>query len=137
MYNHLTTALQNRVSSQLHVTLCLAYLLQASTTPYLELLHQWIGVADSSRADEDVRPESQPWQDLGITRSLLPANGVHWEYSFSPRRMPAFIPPDMRRTFFEAGRSLRALREASDGLHPLCWTDWPIKATWGWGEGKE
>jgi hypothetical protein len=139
VYNHLARHRQNPVSSQLHITLCLAYLLQHAATPYLDVLHQWIGVADSSRADEDIRPQSQPWADLGITRSPLPPvdGQVRWEYSFSPRRMPAFIPSDMRRTFFDAGRSLRSLRDASDGLHPLCWTDWPIKATWGWGEEKE
>lgn len=127
--------MQNLVLRGKEVALCLAYLLQHSSRPIFALLEQWIGVADSWRTDEDVSEESQPWEDLGITRSPMPpVNGeLRWDYTFSSRRMPAFIPLDNRRVFFEAGRSLRALRDASSGLHPLCGTDWSIRASWGWG----
>lgn len=116
--------------------LALAFLLSRSSEPFLDLLHQWIGLSDSSSKDEDEDPNSQPWADLGITRTQLPpAEGVdvRWDYTFSARRMPQFVPRDIRRALFEAGRSLRALREASGGLHPLCRSDWPLRASWGWG----
>ncbi|KAL1411299.1 hypothetical protein Q8F55_002250 [Vanrija albida] len=117
-------------------TLALAYLLSRASEPFLALLQQWVGLADSSRIDDDEDPQSQPWADLGITRTRLPAADgidVRWDYTFSARRMPAFVPRDARRTLFEAGRSLRALRDASGGLHPLCATDWHLSANWGWG----
>lgn len=117
-------------------TLSLAYLLSRASEPFLALLQQWVGLADSARIDDDTDPQSQPWADLGITRTRLPAADgidVRWDYTFSARRMPAFVPRDARRTLFEAGRSLRALRDASGGLHPLCSTDWHLSANWGWG----
>ncbi|BEJ16034.1 hypothetical protein CspHIS471_0506390 [Cutaneotrichosporon sp. HIS471] len=138
LHAHLVAHLSTATTEQRHsyVVLSLAYLLSHASKPFLDLLHQWIGLEDDSRTEECEDPEAQPWADLGITRKALPpADGydVRWEYTFSARRMPAFVPRDDRRTLFEAGRSLRALREASKGLHPLCSIDWPIRASWGWG----
>ncbi|GMK55327.1 hypothetical protein CspeluHIS016_0203830 [Cutaneotrichosporon spelunceum] len=132
----IATAEQQRDS----VILSLAYLLSHASKPFLDLLHQWIGLSDDSHVEKYEDPETQPWTDLGITRKPLPAADgydVRWEYTFSARRMPAFVPRDDRRTLFEAGRSLRMLREASKGLHPLCSTDWSIRASWGWGRADE
>lgn len=141
LHGHLLARLSasSEAEQQGPVTLALAYLLSRSSQPWLEQLHQWIGLADSSRADGDDDPDAQPWQDLGITRVWLPSGqgSARWDYTFSARRMPAFVPRDVRRTLFEAGRSLRALRAASGGLHPLCGTEWPLHASWGWGTDEE
>ena len=119
--------------------LALAFLVGRASGPFLTLLHQWIGLADSSALDEDADPQSQPWSDLGITRSQLTTNeagDARWDYVFSARRMPNFVPTETRRTLFEAGRSLRLLRDASGGLHPLCSSEWGLQAKWIWGEGN-
>jgi hypothetical protein len=79
----------------------------------------------------------QPWLDLGVTRIALASaeNGEpRWGYDFDEKKMPAFIPRESRRGLFEAGKSLRLLREASAGQHPLCAGNWEMKAGWGWGE---
>lgn len=138
LHAHLVAHLSTETAEQQrgYVSLSLAYLLSHASQPFLDLLHQWIGLADDSRMEESLDPEEQPWADLGITRESLPpteVQDVRWGYTFSARRMPAFVPRDVRRTLFEAGRSLRALREASKGQHPLCSTEWPIRASWGWG----
>jgi hypothetical protein len=116
--------------------LALAYLLKTSSQPLLALLHQWVGLSDTSPADEVVDPEAQPWADLGITRHAVPIakQDPRWEYTFSSSKMPGFIPKSDRRTLFEAGRSLRLLREASGGRHPLCGGGWDLAGSWGWGE---
>ena len=113
--------------------LALAYLLQQASGPILHLLHQWLGVSDSRPLDESLDEESQPWTDLGITRRAVSSSQTGWEYEFSSRRMPGFVPKEHRRTLFEAGRSLRILREASEGQHPLCNSNWSLKAEWAWG----
>jgi hypothetical protein len=109
--------------------LALAFLLQHASAPWLAQLHAWIGVVDTTETEDS---KQQPWTDLGITRVRTPSG---WEYEFSRRRMPmpAFVAPATAQTFFDAGRALRALRDASGGRHPLCWTEWPMKAAWGWG----
>jgi len=104
----------------------------------MALLYAWLGLA-SSPADEDDDSTSQPWADLGVTRSSLPpsADGEpRWTYDFSSKRMPGFVPKDLRKTLFQAGRSLRLLREASGGQHPLCASTWALKTGWGWGEDR-
>ncbi|WVR07123.1 hypothetical protein IAU60_004164 [Kwoniella sp. DSM 27419] len=116
-------------------TLALAYLLSQSSGPFIALLHAWIGLADSTIQDDDLDPSSQPWSDLGITRTLSRPMDDKWEFSFSSRRIPSFIPKEDRRTLFEAGKSLRLLRDASSGMHPLCAADWGIQSKWDW-EGK-
>lgn len=116
--------------------LALAYILSQASKPFMTLLHQWVGLTDSSALDDIGDPDSQPWADLGISRSQLPPRDgidVHWQYEFSAKRMPTFIPKESRRTLFEAGRSLRLLRDASDGQHPLCGTSWGIEVDWKWG----
>ncbi|WVF71535.1 hypothetical protein IAT40_006343 [Kwoniella sp. CBS 6097] len=114
-------------------TLALAYLLSNSSGPVLTLLNAWIGLGDSSTQDDDNEAASQPWTDLGITRQRLNTSEGGWDYTFSSKRMPGFIPREDARTLFEAGRSLRLLRDASAGGHPLCATDWGIEARWTWG----
>ena len=51
--------------------------------------------------------------------------------------MPSFIPRESRRVLFEAGRSLRLLREASGGQHPLCSSSWRLRASWGWADTQK
>ncbi|OCF36677.1 hypothetical protein I316_01273 [Kwoniella heveanensis BCC8398] len=115
-------------------TLAFAYLLSSSSEPFFTLLHSWIGLGDSTIQDDDPDITSQPWADLGITRRTLSTSEGGWEYTFSTKRMPVFIPLGEARSVFEAGRSLRLLRAASAGGHPLCATDWGIEARWTWGE---
>lgn len=120
--------------------LALAYLLKTASQPLLALLHQWVGLADHSPADEVIDPDAQPWSDLGITRIPMPVSPNQegrWEYTFSSSKMPGFIPKADRRTLFEAGRSLRLLREASGGRHPLCGGGWELAGSWRWGEDQE
>jgi len=117
----------------------MAYLLKQASTSFLILLHQWIGLLDSSPMDEDMSIHHQPWADLGIFR--IPLRGGtrearSWQYDFTPKMMPGFISKADKRTLFEAGRSLRQLREASDLQHPLCKSDWGIRADWVWGEQR-
>ncbi|WWD17370.1 hypothetical protein CI109_101811 [Kwoniella shandongensis] len=135
LYSHLLASLSTCSPSQQRgaVPLALSFLLSRASTPFLSLLHQWVGLIPSTQQDEDQDPTSQPWIDLGITRNAL--SDDRWEYTFSSRKMPGFVPKEMRRTLFEAGRSLRLLREASGGLHPLCAGDWGMEAQWVWGEG--
>ena len=104
----------------------------------MELLYAWLGLA-SAPADEDDDPASQPWADVGVTRSPLSpsADGdARWTYDFASRRMPGFIPKDLRKPLFQAGRSLRLLREASGSQHPLCASTWTLQTGWGWGEER-
>lgn len=111
-----------------------------ASQPLLSLLHQWVGLAEASTADEDVDPDSQPWADLGITRSRISHNrqqGLMWDYTFSASKMPRFVPKSDRRILFEAGKSLRLLRDASEGQHPLCAGDWGLTGHWGWGEDSK
>jgi hypothetical protein len=102
----------------------------------LALLHQWVGLANSDAIDNDNEPESQPWTDLGITRKTIRNEPGKWVYEFSAKRLPGFIPKESRRMLFEAGRSLRLLREASGGQHPLCAGGWGLDAKWSWGESR-
>ncbi|WVW83821.1 hypothetical protein I302_105842 [Kwoniella bestiolae CBS 10118] len=135
IYNHLLASISTSTSTpNTPLTLALAFLFNKSIGPFLNLLRAWIGLADSSTQDEDADPTSQPWLDLGITRRLT-SSGT-WEYTFSSRKMPSFVPKSDRRTFFEAGKNLRLLREASDGSHPLCSGDWGLDHGFGWGEGS-
>lgn len=123
--------------SQNRTTLALAFIMTRASQPLLALLHQWVGLSDASTADEDTDTDSQPWADLGITRSPLPYSrdqGRKWDYSFSASKMPRFVPKSDRRVLFEAGKSLRLLRDASEGRHPLCASNWGLKGDWGWGE---
>ncbi|KAK8864332.1 hypothetical protein IAR55_001579 [Kwoniella newhampshirensis] len=135
LYSHLLASLSTCSPSQQRsaIPLALAYLLSRASTPFLCLIHQWVGLVPSTPQYEDQDPTSQPWADLGITRKTLPDD--RWEYSFSSRKMPAFIPKETRRTLFEAGRSLRLLRDASGGMHPLCSGDWGVESRWIWGAG--
>ena len=106
----------------------LAFLLQRVSEPYLRLLQQWIGLADASTLDADLIPFAQPWNDLGIERSA--GSDVGWEYRFDPSRTPDFFSDQQKTLLFEAGRSLRTLRAASDGRHPLCSTEWYLPLSW-------
>lgn len=118
-------------------TLALAYIMIRASQPLLALLHQWVGLANSSTADEDTDPKSQPWADLGITRSRASYGGgqaQRWDYTFSASKMPRFVPRSERGVLFEAGKNLRLLRDASEGHHPLCASNWGLAGDWGWGE---
>jgi hypothetical protein len=142
LHAHLLARLTTSSPHQIHSEplLALAYLLKTASQPLLALLHEWVGLSDRSSADEDTEIEAQPWSDLGITRHKMPVNPnqePRWEYTFSSSKMPGFIPKTDRRTLFEAGRSLRLLREASGGRHPLCGGGWELTGTWGWGEQDE
>jgi hypothetical protein len=131
--SHLSTA--SHAQQRGSIVLSLAYILSHASKPFLALLHQWVGLGTSPA--EEIDPDAQPWADLGITRESLPlgeTGELRWGYTFSPRRMPGFVPREMRRTLFEAGRSLRLLREASGGGHPLCWNQWTLQSGWGWGQ---
>lgn len=134
LYSQLLAQHQSSTTSATSVSL--AYLLQAASRPLLSLLHAWIGLSDIP-SESSTAMSDQPWADLGITRSPRKAHkmGIEdcWEYDFSSKRMPAFVPRDMRRSLFEAGKSLRLLREA-DARHPLSAGGWDIEGSWGWGQ---
>ena len=134
LYGHLLAHIST--TSQSPSALLCAYLLSQTSGPFLSLLHAWLGLS-AAPADEDTDTESQPWLDLGVTRTpASPAeNGdARWTFDFNAKKMPAFIPRESRRALFEAGRSLRLLREASVGQHPLCMVGWELEAGWGWTE---
>ncbi|KAL7421665.1 hypothetical protein Q5752_003434 [Cryptotrichosporon argae] len=133
LHAHLLAHLATCSPTQQHgsVALALAFVLREASVPLFGLLHQWVGLADSSGIDADPDVEAQPWSDIGVTREKR--DDGNWEYSFSTRAMPGFIPKDVKKQLLEAGKSLRALRDASDGQHPLCASTWPVKASWGWG----
>jgi len=141
LHAHLLARISTSSPAQIHSepVLALAYLLKTSSQPLLALLHQWVGLSDTSPGDEVIDPEAQPWSDLGITRHTVSAiaQETRWEYTFSSSKMPGFIPKADRRTLFEAGRSLRLLREASGGRHPLCGGGWDLAGSWGLGEDAE
>lgn len=135
LYAFLVAQLDTSVETSVRTLLC-SYLMSQSSGPFLSLLHAWLGLA-TSPADEDDDATSQPWADLGVTRTALPSSAegeARWAYDFASRKMPAFIPKDLRKTLFQAGRSLRLLREASGGQHPLCRSDGALQSGWGWGE---
>jgi hypothetical protein len=135
---HLSTASSDQARGP--VVVALAYLLKRSSRPLVTLLHQWVGLGERALADEDLDIDAQPWADLGITRKAIPAvrnAELRWGYTFSPSKMPGFIPKSDRKSLFEAGNSLRLLKEASNGQHPLCGEDWGLQGTWGWGEDAE
>lgn len=118
-------------------TLALSFIMTRASQPLLTLLHQWVGLADSSTADDNTDPDSQPWADLGITRSHSSYGGAQrrtWDYSFSASKMPRFVPRSDRRVIFEAGKNLRLLRDASEGRHPLCTSNWDLAGDWGWDQ---
>lgn len=128
-------AVQSPVDAPSEVAISLAYILGHSSGPLLTLLQQWVGLLDSDHIDHNDDPESQPWADLGITRSRRRRGdgaSISWDYDFSSRKMPSFVPRDQRRPIFEMGRSLRLLREASGGQHPLCSGGWGVDVAWGW-----
>lgn len=143
LYAHLLARSSTSSLNQCHdiPTLAVAYILQRTSQPLLALMDQWVGLAEASAADEDTNPDAQPWSNLGITRhgSTPPGSGKkqRWEYTFSASKMPNFVPKSDRHTLFEAGRSLRLLRDASDSQHPLCHGDWGVHGQWGWGEEHE
>ena len=91
-------------------------------------------------SDEELDSDSQPWVDLGVTRTAVRSSnsaGPTWTYEFDPKKMPSFIPKESRGTLFEAGRSLRLLRDATDNGHPLCSGNWGLQSGWGWGEERK
>nr|XP_019007244.1 uncharacterized protein I203_00840 [Kwoniella mangroviensis CBS 8507]OCF70705.1 hypothetical protein I203_00840 [Kwoniella mangroviensis CBS 8507] len=136
IYNHLLASFATSSpfsSPSSPSALALAFLFRQSIGPFLSLLRAWIGLSDSSTQDEDTDSNSQPWLDLGIIRQLRSSGS--WEYTFSSRKMPNFIPKSDRRTFFEAGKNLRLLREASANTHPLCSSNWGVDVSFDWGDG--
>ncbi|WRT66281.1 uncharacterized protein IL334_003234 [Kwoniella shivajii] len=135
LYFHLLASLSTSTSQQTPLSLALAFLFSKSIRPFLTLLHSWVGVSNSAVQDEDIDSNSQPWSDLGITRSSSPGSDT-WQYSFSSKKMPSFIPKSDRKTLFEAGKNLRLLREASAGGHPLCSGEWGLKAELNWSDGS-
>ncbi|WVO16224.1 hypothetical protein L204_103895 [Cryptococcus depauperatus] len=130
LYSHLVSTLAVFPNQHHPVPIALAYLLGHSTGPFFNLLHSWLGL-ESLPDEEYADPTHQPWTDLGITRQLV---GGRYEYKFSSRLMPAFIPNEAKQILFEAGKSMRILDEASKGQHPLCDNDWGLETKWLWGE---
>ncbi|ORX36749.1 Spc98 family-domain-containing protein [Kockovaella imperatae] len=114
-------------------TLALAYLLQECSTPVLSLLHSWLGLSSSDALHEDEDPISQPWTDIGITRKRL--SGGRWEYDLKLRHMPGFISEETAEEIFNAGKSLRLLREASPD-HPLSHASYSLPVKWKWAESS-
>ena len=117
-------------------SLILAYILDQSSGPFFDLLGRWLGVGGTRKSDDELDPNSQPWSDLSITRSRLNEiedGRARWSYEFEHRKMPSFIAKETSKTLFEAGRSLRQLREATNGRHPLCSGSWDLRTGWGWG----
>ncbi|WVQ72409.1 hypothetical protein IAR50_001961 [Cryptococcus sp. DSM 104548] len=134
LYSHLLSALSVCSTPTHSIPIALAFLFSESSGPFMSTLHAWLGLLPSSE-DDDSSTDSQPWADLGITRIKV---NERWQYEFSSKSMPVFIPRDARRALFEAGRSLRILKEASDGQHPLCSTEkWDINIQWVWGDGND
>lgn len=112
--------------------IALAYLLSQASAPFLNLLQSWLGFPGTD--DEDQSPGSQPWTDLGISRKLV---GDAWKYEFSAGRMPGFVPKEARRILYEAGKGLRTLKVATNGLHPLCNIRQAIDIRWIWGDSEK
>lgn len=134
-------AVQSPVEPPATPTVSLAYILSRSSGPILILLQQWVGLVDADHIDNNDDPNIQPWADLGISRhSHQKTDGTSpmiWEYEFSPGKMPSFVPRHQRRAIFEMGRSLRLLRQASEGRHPLCSGGWDVAVGWGWTSKTE
>lgn len=133
----LTAQLSGSAGSSTSGMLCSAYLLESASRPFLSLLDKWLGLGPvpMSTAEDGEDPYNQPWEDLGITRTITSGSRVHFE--FSSKMMPTFVPKPLRRGVFEAGKSLRLLKDASQGRHPLCTTTWDIITSWGWVGAQE
>ncbi|ODN94309.1 hypothetical protein L198_05165 [Cryptococcus wingfieldii CBS 7118] len=134
LYSHLFSALSVCPTPTHSIPIALAFLFSESSGPWMSTLHAWLGLVPSDEED-DTDAKSQPWGDLGITRAKV---NDRWQYDFSSKHMPVFVPREARRVLFEAGKSLRILREASNGQHPLCSTEkWDINVQWSWGDDNE
>lgn len=51
--------------------------------------------------------------------------------------MPGFVPKEARRILYEAGKGLRTLKVATNGLHPLCNIRQAIDIRWIWGDSEK
>ncbi|CAK7241101.1 MAG: hypothetical protein STHCBS139747_002559 [Sporothrix thermara] len=97
-------------------------LLQLVSEPWLDLVGEWIGLGSKSntvlwmgdlQGKGFVRPGDRVWiDDRGIEL-------VESDYLYDANRMPAFIPEEMAKDMFEAGRNLRFLWK-NHPEHPLC-----------------
>lgn len=97
-------------------------LLQLVSEPWLSFVSEWIGLGPNSKATlwtgefkgkGFVRPSDRIWVDDMGSELAEP------DYFYDEDRMPAFIPKEMARDLFEAGRNLRFLW-TNHPEHPLC-----------------
>jgi hypothetical protein len=128
LHSHLAAHLPVPASLATPVQLATAYLLEKSSRPWLDTLHQWVGL---KRMSNETESSDQPWDIIGVEQTKSAVG--HWEYTFHPRRIPTFVPKDDGRRIFEAGRSLRLLARATEGRHPLVGRSWyGIEGVWPW-----
>lgn len=132
LYGQFMAILSTSASQHHPSAIAVAYLLSQASAPFLSLLQSWLGFPGID--EEDQSPGSQPWTDLGISRKLA---GDAWKYEFSAGRMPGFVPKEARRILYEAGKSLRTLKVATHGLHPLCNIEQAIDIRWTWGDSEK
>lgn len=132
LYGQFMAILSTSASQHHPSAIAVAYLLSQASAPFLSLLQSWLGFLGID--EEDQSPGSQPWTDLGISRKLV---GDAWKYEFSAGRMPGFVPKEARRILYEAGKSLRTLKVATHGLHPLCNIEQAIDIRWTWGDSEK
>ncbi|CAK7262839.1 hypothetical protein SEPCBS57363_000248 [Sporothrix epigloea] len=97
-------------------------LLQLVSEPWLSFVGEWIGLGPNSKATlwtgefkgkGFVRPCERIWVDDMGTELAEP------DYFYDEDRMPAFIPKEMAKDLFGAGRNLRFLW-TNHPEHPLC-----------------
>ncbi|CAK7228555.1 hypothetical protein SCUCBS95973_006922 [Sporothrix curviconia] len=96
-------------------------LLQLVSEPWLGFVGEWIGLSKNSKATlwtgefqgkGFVRPGDRVWiDDMGTELAES-------DYHYNEERMPAFIPKEMAKDLFEAGRNLRFLW-TNHPEHPL------------------
>ncbi|CAK7266355.1 hypothetical protein SEPCBS119000_001979 [Sporothrix epigloea] len=87
-------------------------LLQLVSEPWLTFVGEWIGLSLNSKATlwtgtfqgkGFVRPGDRVWiDDMGVELAEP-------DYFYDEERMPAFVPKEMAKDLFEAGRNLRLL----------------------------
>ncbi len=115
-------AVQSPVDTPSEVAVSLAYILAHSSGPLLTLLQQWVGLLDSDHIDHNGDPEAQPWADLGITRRSrrrTDGSSVSWEYDFSSRKMPSFVPREPAAANLRDGQILEALARSVRRATPI------------------
>ena len=99
-------------------------ILSRVSNPFLEFISEWIGIQPEASLPYTKAPHSKPWQ-----KSFVRAEDRIWiddqgasshtpDFILDESRVPSFVPKEDVNTIFEAGRSLRFIREFH-GEHPL------------------